>query len=106
LVNGIRILNVPINTEDIVSIKAPDFEYDLMENKDTTIHGIGGIDNHGCVPGAGYVYCNYTDTCNRFNEPCTLKKNNSFAETPEITKEKDYSEIYVLINLENFIELL
>jgi hypothetical protein len=103
LVNGIRLLNVPINNEEIVTIKLPDIEYELnLENKDR----IGGTDNHGCIPGAGYVYCNYTDTCNRYNEPCIFKKNSSFPETPEITKEKDYSEIYVLINLENFIELL
>ena len=31
---------------------------------------LGGTDTHGCITSAGYSYCNYTNTCNRFNEPC------------------------------------
>ena len=35
---------------------------------------IGGIDEFGCITGAGYSYCNYTDKCHRFDEPCIPKK--------------------------------
>jgi len=31
---------------------------------------LGGMDTHGCITSAGYSYCNYTNSCNRFNEPC------------------------------------
>ena len=31
---------------------------------------IGAPDSHGCTPGAGYNYCNYTDSCHHFEEPC------------------------------------
>ena len=35
---------------------------------------LGASDEHGCVPSAGYIYCNYTDSCQRFNEPCLFVK--------------------------------
>jgi hypothetical protein len=35
---------------------------------------LGASDIHGCVPSAGYIYCNYTDSCQRFNEPCLFVK--------------------------------
>ena len=31
---------------------------------------IGGIDSHGCITGAGYRYCNYTESCHHFDKPC------------------------------------
>lgn len=31
---------------------------------------LGGMDVHGCITSGGYSYCNYTNTCHRFNEPC------------------------------------
>lgn len=80
-VSGIRLLNVPINNIE------PENEL------------IGGLDTHGCMPGAGYFYCNYTDTCNRFNEPCVFNK----TKEPEIS---DYSDVYVLVEINDLIRLL
>ena len=35
---------------------------------------IGGQrDSHGCLTSAGYIHCNYTDTCIRAHEPCSFK---------------------------------
>jgi hypothetical protein len=31
---------------------------------------LGGLDEHGCFPGAGYTYCNYTNRCHRFDKEC------------------------------------
>ena len=31
---------------------------------------IGDHDKNGCIPSAGYSYCNYTKECQRFDEPC------------------------------------
>ena len=31
---------------------------------------VGVPDRYGCVGSAGYWYCNYTDSCKRFSEPC------------------------------------
>jgi len=45
---------------------------------------IGGLDQDGCISGAGYSYCNYTDKCHRFDEPCnkiTFLKNNDYSES-------------------------
>ena len=55
-VNGIRIL--PFTTNGIREIR-----------------GIGGIDEFGCITGAGYSYCNYTSECHRFDQPCIQKNN-------------------------------
>ena len=103
-VGSIRLLNIPINEKEIIPMKAPEIniENDL----------IGGLDNHGCMPGAGYFYCNYTDTCNRFYEPCKFNQliEEEVPEIPVSSEEqeisKDYSEIYVLIDLEELLKLL
>ena len=86
-VSGIRLLNIPINNIE------PENEL------------IGGLDTHGCMPGAGYFYCNYTDTCNRFNEPCVFNK----TKEPEISDNSvnsDYSDVYVLVEINDLIRLL
>lgn len=120
-VSSIRLLNIPINNEKIISIKLPEVESKINFENEL----IGGIDNHGCMPGAGYFYCNYTDSCKRFNEPCKFNKTFDLFESSEIPKPpesfevpvqiddseefddpKDYSDIYVLIDLKNLLELL
>jgi hypothetical protein len=31
---------------------------------------LGAPDDHGCMVSSGYSYCNYTDSCHRFDKPC------------------------------------
>ena len=35
---------------------------------------LGSPDSYGCFPSAGYEYCNYTNTCQRFDEICSFIK--------------------------------
>ena len=34
---------------------------------------VGSHNNTGCITSAGYSYCNYTDSCVRFDESCVFK---------------------------------
>ena len=47
--------------------------YNINNNKLNTNDLIGTLDEYGCLSSAGYSYCNYTDSCQRFNEPCIFK---------------------------------
>jgi hypothetical protein len=33
---------------------------------------VGSHSNTGCITSAGYSYCNHTDSCVRFDQPCVF----------------------------------
>jgi len=45
----------------------PRFPPEYLESVKTVI---GGIDEYGCIAGAGYSYCSYTNECHRFDKKC------------------------------------
>ena len=62
-INGIRLLglyriyNKVYNNRDY-SVNIPEILF------------LGTPDEYGCITSAGYSYCNHTDSCVRFDEPC------------------------------------
>ena len=68
-VNGIRLLglyriyNKVYNNRDY-SVVVPDLIF------------LGTTDEYGCITSAGYSYCNYTDSCIRFDQSCVFDNTN------------------------------
>ena len=51
---------------------------------------IGVPDEHNCITGAGYSYCNYTDSCHHYDNPCFFTPPSSNNQNNRLINHSEY----------------